>query len=76
MALRDTLKDAIYLSHMFSYLNNALKLRYVSIMPLVLIDFESAKKLAENPKFHRKTKYINITYHFIKEAVKETMIRL
>ena len=45
-------------------------------MPYILIDSESAKKLAENPEFHKKTKHINISYHFIREAVRDNGVKL
>ena len=33
-------------------------------------------KLLDNPEFHKKTKYINIKYHFIRELMEENKIRL
>ena len=33
-------------------------------------------KLLDNPEFHKKTKYIDIKYYFIRELVEENKIRL
>jgi len=66
MALRDAIKEALYLSGMLKWLKNE-QLGGVSspsTIP-VLTDSKSARKLAENPKFHKRSKYIDIAYHFI-----------
>lgn len=39
-------------------------------IPTILTDNTAALKLAENPKFHRKTKHIEIAYHFIREEIR------
>ena len=31
-------------------------------------------KLAENPKFHKRSKYIDITYHFIRECIRDKKV--
>ena len=36
---------------------------------LLLLDNQSAIKLAENPVFHKRGKHIAIKYHFIREKV-------
>ena len=33
-------------------------------------------KLLDNPEFYKKTKHIDIKYHFIRELVEENKIRL
>lgn len=35
--------------------------------PALYIDNESAKKLVKNPVFHRRTKHIDVAYHYIRE---------
>lgn len=35
--------------------------------PVMLIDSQSAIKLIKNPEYHKRTKHIDIKYHFIKE---------
>jgi hypothetical protein len=76
MALKEATKEAIYLYNMFSYLNNNLNLGYNNNTPIIFIDNEAAKKLAENPEFHKKSKHIQIIYHFTREAIANNQIRL
>ena len=45
-----------------------------STMP-ILTDSESARKLAENPEFHKRSKYIDIAYHFIREYIREKKVK-
>ena len=76
MALRDAIKEALYLSGILKWLENE-KLEGVSspsIVP-VLTDSESARKLAENPEFHKRSKYIDIAYHFIQECIREKKVK-
>ena len=46
-----------------------------SIVP-VLTDSESARKLVENPEFHKRSKYIDIAYYFIRECIREKKVKL
>ena len=43
------------------------------VTPL-LIDSDSAIKLAENPKFYKRLKHIDITYHFICEYIRDKKV--
>jgi hypothetical protein len=73
MALKDAIKEALYLNNSLLYL---LKQFNISIttssnnnIPYILSDSQSAIKLAENPEFHKRTKHIDIIYHFIRETI-------
>ena len=79
MALRDAIKEALYLSGMLKWLEKELLEGAVSLsstvpMP-VLTDSESARKLAGNPEFHKRSKHIDIAYHFIRECIKEKKVK-
>jgi len=75
MALRDTIKEALYLSGMLKWLKNEqLGISLPSTVP-VLTDSESARKLAENPEFHKRSKHIDIAYHFIRECIREKKVK-
>jgi hypothetical protein len=76
MALKDTTKEAIYLSNMLQYINKRLNLGYSTIAPTILVDSDSAKKLAENPEFHKRTKHIDIIYHFTRQAIALRQIQI
>lgn len=42
----------------------------------IFVDNQSPIKLAKNPEFHRRTKYIDVRCHFIREKLKANEIRL
>ncbi|KAK2036791.1 hypothetical protein LZ31DRAFT_482818, partial [Colletotrichum somersetense] len=66
IALKEASKEAIYLNNMLNSINNNLKLGYNIEIPSLIIDLQSAQYLAENPKFYKHTKHIDITYYFIR----------
>jgi hypothetical protein len=76
MALKEATKEAIYLANMFNYLNKELELGYISSIPTILVNNNSAKKLAKNPEFHKHSKYIEIIYHFIRQAILEGKVNI
>ena len=43
---------------------------------LLLLDNQSAIKLAKNPVFHKRSKHIAIKYHFIREKVENKEFNL
>ena len=48
-----------------------------SLPPIhLLLDNQSAIHLTENPKFHNRTKHINVKYHFIRDCYGEGIITL
>lgn len=77
MALKEATKEAIYLSNIFNYINDRLGLGHINASPTkVLVDSQSAKKLAENPEFHKRTKHIDLIYHFSRQAISNEQISL
>ena len=45
--------------------------------PIILfIDNQSAMRLANNPENHKRTKHINIKYHYIRELIEQGAIQL
>jgi len=64
MALSEAVKEAIYLKRMLSELG-FYKLAEVN----VYIDNNGARKLAENPVFHNRTKHIDVRHYFVREAI-------
>ena len=43
-------------------------------IPKILLNNNSAIKLAENPEFHKRIKYINIIYYYNREAVNNNKV--
>ena len=77
MALKDSGKEAIYLNNLLSCIQNQANIKTISDKkPILITDSQSAQSLAENPEFHRKTKHIDIQYHFIRQLVNEEKIIL
>ena len=76
MALKEFTKEAIYISNSFYYINNILGLKYIYTTPKILVDSISAKKLAENPEFHKRTKHIEIIYHYTRDAISRGLVNI
>ena len=76
-ALKEATKEALYLNNIYKYIGKCLEITYIKdSIPTIYIDNEGARKLAENPEFHKKSKHIEIIYHFTREAVKNKHIIL
>lgn len=69
MALREALKEAVYLSNMFQYLNSTLNLGYSTEPPAVFCDNTGAIKTSENPEFHKRMKHIDLSFHYNRSIV-------
>ena len=69
MAFKEAIKELIYLNNLTSYFSKFLNIPISNKVPLLLTNSELALILANNPKFHKRSKYIDITYHFIREAI-------
>lgn len=78
MALREATKEAIYLYNMLSSIKELLKgnTGIITDKIPILEDNNGAKKLSENPEFHKRTKHIDIAYHFTREAIENQYIQV
>jgi len=75
MAFKEAIKEAIYLNNLITYFNKFYNNNTIRILTL-LTDSELALKLANNPEFHKRSKHIDITYHFIREAILDKKVDL
>jgi len=75
MAFKEAIKEAIYLNNLITYFNKLYNNNNIRI-PTLLTDSESALKLANNPEFHKRSKHIDITYYFIREAILDKKVDL
>ena len=41
----------------------------------IFVDNQGAIQLAKNPKFHERTKHIEVRYHFVRDACERNIIR-
>ena len=71
MALKEAIKEYLYLISVIKQLNIANKEKFYSFTDSLL-----AINLANNPEHHAKTKHIDIQYHFIREHVINGTIQL
>ena len=76
IALAKCCKEIIYLNDSLTALNNTLKLDMPINIPVVMEDNNGAIKLSNNLESYKRTKHIDIKYHFIRELVKSNKIRL
>ena len=76
MALSEACKEIIYLQNSLTAINKELQLNIPINILVIMEDNTGAIKLSDNPEFHKKTKHIDIKYHFIRELVEENKIRL
>lgn len=70
MALSDSTKEAIFLQELFSELVG-------NKSPILIYnDNQGAQEIANNPVLHRRTKHIDVRYHFIREKVENNVVKL
>ena len=69
MALKESSKEGIYLFYLIKSAINLLSLDMPKKVPIIFEDNKSSIKLAENPEFHKRTKHIDIIYHYIREKI-------
>ncbi|KAK9873685.1 hypothetical protein WA026_023685 [Henosepilachna vigintioctopunctata] len=70
MAMAEATKEAIYLQNLIFEITG--KLNYITLFN----DNKSAQALANNPVYHKRSKHIDIRYHFIRDAVLNNQIKL
>lgn len=70
MALTEACKESIYLRNLQHEITN-------KMYPIAIYnDNQSALKLTANPIFHKRTKHIDIRYHFCRECVDRKIVNL
>lgn len=70
MAISESCKEAIYL--------RALQLEITNKMYTLSLfnDNQSAQRLSTNPVFHKKSKHIDVKYHFTRECISNNIVIL
>ena len=71
MALNEAVKESIHLKRLLIEIN-CQELAETTIF----CDNHGALKLAENPVFHKRSKHIDIRYHFVREVLKAGELKL
>jgi hypothetical protein len=70
------MREGIYLASLFNYINNNLYLGYTPSIPTILVDNKAAIKLGQNPEFHKRSKHIDIQYHYIRDQIKQGKVNV
>jgi hypothetical protein len=70
-ALLDSCKEGLWFRNVLTELS----LRPKQAIPLH-VDNEGAEALANNPEHHSRTKHIDARYHFVRECVKDSKIKI
>lgn len=71
MAISEASKEAIFIKNLLS------ELLCRENLPILLYnDNQSAKKLTENCMYHKRSKHIDVRFHFIREAVEGQLIKI
>ena len=79
MALSETTKESVPIATFLSEIlgkNKTVELYDNDEKVDLYNDNQSAQKIASNPVYHRRTKHIDTSYHFLREKVKEGKISL
>lgn len=66
VAAAEAMKELIWLKRLFKEI-----VPEDSRKPILYMDCQSAIKLVKNPEFHKRTKHIDVRYHFIREKYAE-----
>ena len=71
VALSQATQEAIYLRKLLADLG------YKADLPTVLYeDNQGTIEISRNPRFHNRTKHIDVTFHFIRERITSNEIRM
>lgn len=73
IALNEARKEAVWLQRILRELG---PIRYSPSPTLIHEDNQGTIALAENPEFHRRTKHIDIRYHWVRDAVIRKLIAI
>ena len=69
MALSSAAQEAVWMRELNSDLGNL-----QSQPTLIFEDNQSAIAMAKNPQYHKRSKHINIKYHYVREQVSQGKI--
>ena len=53
-----------------------MKLGFQIKTPIIFVDNNSSIKLAESPEFHKRSKHIDVIYHFTRNAINENKVQI
>lgn len=63
VAACEAAKEAVWLKRLFEDISP------LKSVPTLIVDSTSAMKLSKNPEFHKKSKHIDVRYHYLRDQV-------
>jgi len=76
MALKSADQEAIYLQNILNWLEDYKILSIPNRFSTILVDNQGAKSLSESSTHHKRTKHIDIAYHFIRQSVEDGKVKV
>ena len=71
VALLEASREAIWLRHLYG------ELGFVQREPILLLgDNDGSVAMAKNPEFHKRTKHVDIRWHWVRELVSDGLINV
>ena len=71
VALSEASREAIWLRHLYG------ELGFVQKEPILLLgDNDGSVAMAKNPEFHKRTKHVDIRWHWVRELVSDGLINV
>jgi len=70
IAASEAAKEVVWLSRLYN------EIVILKSVPKLFVDNASAIKLVRNPEFHKRTKHVDVRYHFIRERVNENQLSI
>lgn len=72
IAACEAVKGLVWINRLVKEINNDIEYD----QPTVYVDNQSTIRLVKNPEFHKRTKHIDVRYHFIREKFEENLFKL
>lgn len=70
MAISESTKEAIYIRRLLTEIIGKLK------ATVIFCDNQSAGLMTKNPVFHEGTKHIDIRYHFVRDSIEKSDVKV
>ena len=76
MALAEASKEAMYLQSILKALNGYLNINIPLNIPVIYKDNSTTLKLSNNPEFHKRSKHIDIRYHYTRDLISNKQLNI
>ena len=71
VALSEASREAMWLRHLYG------ELGFIQKEPILILgDNDGSIAMAKNPQFHKRTKHVDIRWHFVRDLVQDGLINI